>query len=103
MSLDAPAYGDDDTSSVADHIESPALTSDPAELVISAEEIETLRTSMSRNLSELEGDVLALYMEGKSYDEIAGALGNHVKSIDNALQRIKRKLHRHISQRDDGN
>ena len=38
-------------------------------------------------------------MEGKSYDEIAGALGNHAKSIDNALQRIKRKLNRHISQR----
>ncbi len=39
-------------------------------------------------------------LEGKSYEEIAGALGNHVKSIDNALQRIKRKVNRHISQRD---
>jgi RNA polymerase sporulation-specific sigma factor len=102
VSLDAAAYGDDDTSSVADHLESPAFTSDPVELVISAEEIEALRASMSRNLSELEGEVLALYMEGKSYEEIAGALGNHVKSIDNALQRIKRKLNRHISQRDVG-
>ncbi|MGH2750857.1 MAG: RNA polymerase sporulation sigma factor SigH [Actinomycetota bacterium] len=99
VSLDAPAYGDDETSSVGDHLMSPARTSDPAELVISAEEIEALRTSMSRNLTELEGDVLTLYMEGKSYEEIAGVLGNHAKSIDNALQRIKRKLQRHISQR----
>jgi RNA polymerase sporulation-specific sigma factor len=38
-------------------------------------------------------------MDGKSYEEIAGVLGNHVKSIDNALQRIKRKLQRHIEQR----
>ena len=100
MSLDAPAYGEDDATSVADNLKSPVLTTDPVELVISAEEIEALRDSMTRNLTELEGEVLALYMEGKSYEEIAGALGNHVKSIDNALQRIKRKIHRHISQRD---
>ncbi len=99
VSLDAPAYGDDDTTSVADHLMSPTRTSDPAELVISSEEIEALRASMSRNLTELEGEVLTLYMDGKSYEEIAGTLGNHVKSIDNALQRIKRKLERHISQR----
>ncbi|MPZ93015.1 MAG: RNA polymerase sporulation sigma factor SigH [Actinobacteria bacterium] len=99
VSLDAPAYEDNDASSVADHLMSPKRTSDPAELVISAEEIEALRTSMNRNLTELEGEVLTLYMDGKSYEEIAGTLGNHVKSIDNALQRIKRKLQRHISQR----
>ena len=100
VSLDAPAYGDDDATTVADNLMSPRRTSDPAELVISAEEIEALRASMSRNLTELEGEVLTLYMDGKSYEEIAGTLGNHVKSIDNALQRIKRKLQRHISQRD---
>jgi len=100
VSLDAPAYGDDDATSVADHLMSPRRTSDPAELVVSAEEIEALRASMSRNLTDLEGEVLTLYMDGKSYEEIAGTLGNHVKSIDNALQRIKRKLQRHISQRD---
>jgi RNA polymerase sporulation-specific sigma factor len=99
VSLDTPAYEDNDASSVADHLMSPRRTSDPAELVISAEEIEALRTSMNRNLTELEGEVLTLYMDGKSYEEIAGTLGNHVKSIDNALQRIKRKLQRHISQR----
>ncbi len=100
VSLDAPAYGDDKgESSVGDNLVATTLT-DPAELVISAQEIEAIRDSMRDNLTELEGDVLRLYMDGKSYEEIAGALGNHVKSIDNALQRIKRKLQRHLDQRD---
>jgi RNA polymerase sporulation-specific sigma factor len=99
LSLDAPAYGDDQSDrSVGDNIQASPLM-DPAEMVISAEEIEAIRDSMRDNLTQLEGDVLRLYMDGKSYEEIAGALGNHVKSIDNALQRIKRKLQRHLDQR----
>ena len=99
VSLDAPAYGDDDSSSsVGDHLIASTIT-DPVEFVISAEEIEAIRDNMTETLTELEGDVLRLYMDGKSYEEIAGALGNHVKSIDNALQRIKRKLQRHIDDR----
>jgi RNA polymerase sporulation-specific sigma factor len=84
---------------VGDSLVAPSYV-DPAEVVISAEEIEALRDSMRENLTELEGDVLRLYMDGKSYEEIAGVLGNHVKSIDNALQRIKRKVQRHIQERD---
>lgn len=99
ISLDASIFGDDDATSVMDHLMAPAALSDPIELVISAEEIEALKVSMCENLTRLEGDVLALYMDGKSYEEIAGALGNHVKSIDNALQRIKRKLQLHLDQR----
>lgn len=99
VSLDAPAYGDDQSDrTVGDNFVGPQ-THDPVELVISAEEIEAIRDTMKENLTELEGDVLRLYMDGKSYEEIAGVLGNHVKSIDNALQRIKRKLQRHIEQR----
>jgi RNA polymerase sporulation-specific sigma factor len=100
VSLDAPVYNDDSGAdrTVGDNIPAPSL-SDPVEMVISAEEIEALRTSLSGNLTDLEGDVLRLYMDGKSYEEIAGALGNHVKSIDNALQRIKRKLQRHLEHR----
>ncbi|MDQ4142287.1 MAG: RNA polymerase sporulation sigma factor SigH [Actinomycetota bacterium] len=99
ISLDAPAYANERSDkSVADSLIAPTMT-DPAEVLISAEEIEGIRTSMRDNLTELEGDVLRLYMDGKSYEEIAGALGNHVKSIDNALQRIKRKLQRHLDQR----
>jgi RNA polymerase sporulation-specific sigma factor len=101
VSLDAPVYGDDaGDRSVGDNIVAP-ITSDPAEMVISAQEIEAIRDSMKDNLTELEGDVLRLYMDGKSYEEIAGALGNHVKSIDNALQRIKRKLQRHLQGREE--
>ena len=101
VSLDAPAYGDEKgESSVGDNLIASTTLTDPAELVISAQEIEAIRDSMRGNLTELEGDVLRLYMDGKSYEEIAGALGNHVKSIDNALQRIKRKLQRHLDQRD---
>jgi len=99
VSLDAPAYGGESSDrSVGDNLVGPVI-SDPAELVISSEEIQALKESMKENLTELEGDVLRLYMDGKSYEEIAGALGNHVKSIDNALQRIKRKLQRHIEER----
>lgn len=99
VSLDAPAYGDDrNDSSVGDNLIASTLA-DPAEIVISAEEIEALRDSMRDSLTDLEGDVLRLYMDGKSYEEIAGVLGNHVKSIDNALQRIKRKVQRHIEER----
>ena len=102
ISLDAPAYGDDDSDrSVGDNLVASSVASDPVELVISAEEIEAIRNNMSDTLTELEGDVLRLYMDGKSYEEIAGALGNHVKSIDNALQRIKRKLQRHLESRNE--
>jgi RNA polymerase sporulation-specific sigma factor len=100
ISLDAPAYGDDSSDrSIGDNLIASSTASDPVELVISAQEIEAIRDSMSESLTQLEGDVLRLYMDGKSYEEIAGALGNHVKSIDNALQRIKRKLQRHIEAR----
>jgi RNA polymerase sporulation-specific sigma factor len=55
---------------------------------------------MSETLSALEVDVLRLYVEGRSYQEISLLLGRHVKSIDNALQRIKRKLEAHLAARD---
>lgn len=99
VSLDAPAYGADDSGTSMGEALVASPMADPAEIVISAHEIESLRDSMRSSLTRLEGDVLRLYMDGKSYEEIAGALGNHVKSIDNALQRIKRKLQRHISER----
>jgi RNA polymerase sporulation-specific sigma factor len=50
-------------------------------------------------LSELEAKVLKLYIDGRSYQEIADDLDRHVKSIDNALQRIKRKIELHLRSR----
>jgi RNA polymerase sporulation-specific sigma factor len=73
--------------------------SDPADLVISAERIRALQAHFDEVLSDLETEVLRLYVEGKSYQEIAERLQRHVKSIDNALQRIKRKLEGHLQAR----
>jgi len=54
---------------------------------------------MGEILSELEWKVLMAYLDGKSYQEIAFELSRHVKSIDNALQRVKRKLERYLDDR----
>ena len=72
---------------------------DPADEIISKERMAAMRESMAVMLSGLEVDVLRLYVEGKSYQEIGSHLGRHVKSIDNALQRIKRKLDMHLTER----
>ena len=74
---------------------------DPADEVVSNERMDAMRQSMAEMLSTLEVDVLRLYVEGRSYQEIGEHLGRHVKSIDNALQRIKRKLDVHITERDE--
>ena len=98
VSLSKPASGEDgDQRSLGDSIANQTLA-DPIDLVISAEEIAAIRASMTRLLSSLETEVLQLYMDGKSYQEIADMLGRHVKSIDNALQRIKRKLEQHLTE-----
>ena len=71
---------------------------DPADDVVSRERLARMRSSMAEMLSGLEVEVLTLYVEGKSYQEIGDQLGRHVKSIDNALQRIKRKLDQHLQE-----
>ncbi|MDP8937429.1 MAG: RNA polymerase sporulation sigma factor SigH [Actinomycetota bacterium] len=73
---------------------------DPADEVVQEEGRAELTTLLARLLSGLEVDVLGLYVEGWSYQEIGEQLGRHVKSIDNALQRIKRKLEAHLEARD---
>jgi RNA polymerase sporulation-specific sigma factor len=73
---------------------------DPADEVVSWESMAEMRAVMAEMLSRLEVDVLRLYVEGRSYQEISALLGRHVKSIDNALQRIKRKLEAHLESRD---
>jgi len=70
---------------------------DPADEVVSAERMADIRSCMTEMLSSLEVDVLHLYVEGRSYQEIGALLGRHVKSVDNALQRIKRKLDAHLT------
>ena len=99
LNKSASAGGGDETErSLEESLVGDAID-DPAELVISSEEISNIKASMGRLLSELETEVLQLYIDGKSYQEIADMLGRHVKSIDNALQRIKRKLEQHLESR----
>ncbi|HEY5494463.1 MAG TPA: RNA polymerase sporulation sigma factor SigH [Candidatus Anoxymicrobiaceae bacterium] len=74
---------------------------DPAEVVISHEETESIKTNFREMLSTLETQVLLLYIQGRSYQEIADDLDRHVKSIDNALQRIKRKVEQHLQYREN--
>src|SRR5579875_632418 len=70
---------------------------DPADEVVASERMSRLRDSMNEMLSGLEVEVLSLYVEGRSYQEIGAHLDRHTKSIDNALQRIKRKLDQHLA------
>ncbi len=99
ISLSKPLAADgDEDRSLADVLHSPE-TSDPAELLISSEELQSMKLCFAEILSDFETDVLHLYVEGKSYQEIGQFLGRHVKAIDNALQRIKRKVELHLKTR----
>jgi RNA polymerase sporulation-specific sigma factor len=67
-------------------------------LIINREELNGIEHKMGEILSDLEWEVLSLYLQGKSYQEIAEDLKRHVKSIDNALQRVKRKLEKYLEE-----
>ena len=95
VSLDKPIYDEDSERTLMDVITSP-LTDNPEHLMINREDYSRLEGQMSEVLSELEQQVLVLYLEGRSYNEISSLLSRSTKSIDNALQRIKRKLERHL-------
>jgi len=99
VSFERPVGGDDDGDRVLGDVLPTRAITDPADLVISAERIRALQAHFDDVLSDLETEVLRLYVEGKSYQEIAERLQRHVKSIDNALQRIKRKLEGHLRER----
>lgn len=99
VSLNKPIYDEESDRTLMDIISGTKVT-DPEELVISREEFIDIEGRMSEFLSELEWKVLMFYLEGKSYQEIAEELSRHVKSIDNALQRVKRKLERYLEKRE---
>jgi len=73
----------------ASHVHEPAVK------VVSTEELQALVGCLSTSLSPLEADALRLYLEGSSYDQMAEQLGCDTKTIDNALQRVKRKIITH--------
>jgi RNA polymerase sporulation-specific sigma factor len=95
VSLDKPIYDEESERTLMDIITSP-ISDDPEYLMINREDYSHLEKKMGEVLSALEQQVLIRYLEGQSYNEISKELNRHVKSIDNALQRVKRKLERHI-------
>jgi RNA polymerase sporulation-specific sigma factor len=96
VSLNKPIYDEESDRTLLD-ILSEAKVSDPEELIINREELKNMHTEIGGVLSNLEMEVLMSYLDGKSYQEIACDLDRHAKSIDNALQRVKRKLEKCIS------
>ncbi|AQU77885.1 RNA polymerase sporulation sigma factor SigH [Planococcus faecalis] len=95
ISLDKPIYDEESDRTLMDVLAGNGVD-DPEDLVIHNEEFQYMEEKMGEVLSELEREVLALYLDGQSYQEISEKLERHVKSIDNALQRVKRKLERHL-------
>jgi RNA polymerase sporulation-specific sigma factor len=77
-----------------------SLVDEPSVQVISSEELQSLVFCLGTGLSSLEADALRLYLEGSSYEDMAGDLGVDTKAIDNALQRVKRKIVTHKRSRD---
>ncbi|WP_064091202.1 RNA polymerase sporulation sigma factor SigH [Rossellomorea aquimaris] len=99
VSLDKPIYDDESDRTLLDVI-SGTKVMDPESLIINREEFDNMEDKMAELLSDLERKVLALYLDGQSYQEISEELNRHVKSIDNALQRVKRKLERYLEVRE---
>jgi RNA polymerase sporulation-specific sigma factor len=100
LSLSKPLAAEEEPDRVLmDVLTGPAML-DPAEVVIAAEELGDIKAAFDRLLSQFETEVLRLYADGKSYHQIAALLEREVKSIDNALQRIKRKIEGYLRARD---
>ncbi|CAH0345340.1 RNA polymerase sigma-H factor [Bacillus sp. CECT 9360] len=99
ISLDKPIYEEDSGHTLLDVIPG-SIVMDPAILIINQENSDNMEEKMAEMLSDLERRVLSLYMDGQSYLEISEELNKHVKSIDNALQRVKRKMERYIDMRE---
>ena len=94
-----PAGDAGDSDSTLDEMLPGPSVHDPIHQVISSEELRALVACLSTALSELESRVLALYLDGHSYEEVGRRLGCDCKTVDNALQRVKRKVGQHLAKR----
>lgn len=97
VSLNKPIFDEESDRTLMDIISEERVT-DPEEMLINREEFSGIEVKMGEILSKLEWEVLSLYLQGKSYLEIAEDLNRHVKSIDNALQRVKRKVEKSLEE-----
>ncbi len=95
VSLNKPLYDEESDRTLLD-VCAEGHSANPEELLISQEDLRGIHQKIDEVLSGLEQEVLSAYLDGKSYQEIADMLGRHVKSIDNALQRVKRKLEKYL-------
>lgn len=91
ISLNKPVYADESERTLWDSV-SYSSVSDPEEIVINEEDYNATTKMILNSLSNFEKQVLKAYLQGKSYNEIAKLQNRSSKSIDNALQRIKRKI-----------
>ena len=98
VSLNRPIYDEESDRTLLDVITEDA-PSNPEEVLIDREDFSVIEGRIGEMLSDLEKQVLVRYIEGKSYAEISEEMGRHVKSIDNALQRIKRKLLKYLKEK----
>ncbi len=98
VSLNKPIFDEESDRTLLDVISEARITN-PEELLIGQEELTNIESRIGKMLSPLEWEVLLAYLDGRSYQEIAEELGRHVKSIDNALQRVKRKMEKLLSQK----
>ena len=96
VSLNKPVFDEESDRTLLDVIE--GRVTNPEDLFISKEDLGNIQTQLNALLSGLELQALADFLDGKSYQEIAEHLGRHVKSIDNALQRVKRKLTKYLEE-----
>ena len=94
-----PAASGGDGDPTLDELLPGPTVHDPVNQVISSEELHSLVTCLSSVLSELESAVLSLYLDGYSYEVVAEQLGCDAKTVDNALQRVKRKVGAHLASR----
>src|ERR1700723_2017896 len=93
-----PAGSGDDVPTLDQMLSGPSVQ-DPVNQVISSEELRSLVGCLSTALSELESRVLSLYLDGFSYEQVGEHLACDTKTVDNALQRVKRKVGAHLQMR----
>jgi RNA polymerase sporulation-specific sigma factor len=99
VSFSSSPAGGGDTEPTLDEMLPGSPVHDPVNQVISSEELRALVACISTALSELESRVLSLYLDGHSYEEVGRRIGCDCKTVDNALQRVKRKVGVHLAER----
>ena len=100
ISLNRPVGEDEDQDTFMDVIPAAGIKADPQEIMAERENARRIGRMLEENLTDLEKKVLYLFLEGLSYTEISEKIDKNTKTIDNALQRIRKKVQRYLDERD---